>query len=129
MAKVFMQEGCTQIKTGDIAEVRERIMREQAYICPLCGFSLMKLPSRSRCLDHDHDKTTANAGGIRGVLCSNCNGMEGKVRTASIRAKRKLTPLEWLKNLVSYLEKHQTNQTGLIHPTHGKVKKRRKKKA
>lgn len=119
-----------QIKQSEIPKVKERLMREdQDYICPLCETSLLRLPSRSRCLDHDHRKTTPNAGGVRGVLCSNCNGMEGKIHNAAVRAKRKLCRTKWLENLLKYWRKHETNQTGLVHPNHGKVIKRRKKKA
>lgn len=96
-------------------------------MCPLCGVSLMALPSRSRCLDHDHRKTTENAGGIRGVLCSNCNGMEGKIHNSSVRASRGMAREQWVENLLTYWKKHKTNQTGLVHPLHGKVQKRRKR--
>jgi hypothetical protein len=64
-------------------------------------------------LDHDHE-----TGYIRDVLCLNCNGMEGKVFNRARRAN-KGGELEWLKNLVSYLERHSTPQHGgYIHPTY-----------
>ena len=117
-----------QVKAGEIPKIREYLMREkQNYICPLCGINMLNLTPKSRCVDHDHRKTTPNAGGIRGVLCSNCNGMEGKVRNAVVRAKRRGTEMQWIENLVAYWLKHETNQTGLIHPLHGKVKRRRKR--
>jgi len=97
-------------------------------MCPLCGVSLMALPSRSRCLDHDHRKTTPNAGGIRGVLCSNCNGMEGKIHNAAVRASRGITREQWVENLLIYWNKHATNVSGFIHPAHGKTKKSKKLK-
>lgn len=116
-----------QIKAGEIPAVKEKIMEEQGYFCPLCGVNLATLPSKSRCLDHDHRKTTPNAGGIRGVLCSNCNGMEGQIFNRAVRASRGGSPVVWLESLVKYLRKHTTNQTGLIHPNHGKPTRRRKR--
>ena len=116
-----------RIRKQDIPAIKEAIMREdQDYFCPLCGIHLMELSSKSRCLDHDHRKRTANAGGIRGVLCSNCNGMEGKINNAAVRASRGIPRENWLANLLDYWKKHATNQTGFIHPNHGKVQKRRK---
>jgi hypothetical protein len=69
-------------------------------------------------VDHDHSKEGPNAGAIRGVLCSNCNGNEGRIRRRVLCAKGHLTEIEWLQNLVTYWRVHQTNQTGLIHHTH-----------
>jgi len=117
-----------QIKTKDIPAVKEHLMREQNYTCPLCGVNLMALPARSRCLDHDHRKTTENAGGIRGVLCSNCNGMEGKIHNCSVRAARGMPREQWVRNLIAYWDKHKENVSGFIHPQHGKPIKRRKRK-
>ncbi len=65
------------------------------------------------CLDHSH-----KTGLVRGVLCRNCNGIEGKVFNLANRAKKALTPEMWLGNLILYWLKHKTDQTGLYHPTH-----------
>lgn len=64
-------------------------------------------------LDHSHEH-----GFVRGVLCRNCNAMEGKVSNLANRAKRGGTRLEWLKRLVKYLEKHDTPQTMYVHHLH-----------
>ena len=117
-----------QIKASEIAGIKEEIMRvDQRYFCPLCGRNLMTLPSKSRCLDHDHRKTTPNAGGIRGVLCSNCNGMDGQIFNRAVRAACGKDPVAWLERHAAYLRKHETNQTGMIHPTHGKPVRRKKR--
>lgn len=101
-----------RLKATEIAPVREALAKHQGGVCPLCNekFSARKRPA----LDHDH-----KTGFIRGVLCLNCNGMEGKVISRATRAKSKLTELEWLRNLVDYLEKHKVPQHGgILHNTH-----------
>lgn len=101
-----------RIKSSEIATIRKLIMARQGGLCPICTINLIntgKIPA----LDHDHD-----LGHIRGVLCANCNGLEGKVSNLAVRGKRHMTYLEWLKRLVAYLEHHSVDRTGLIHPTH-----------
>jgi len=96
-------------------------MATQGHRCALCdgSFTDAKLvkgklvPKLQPTLDHDHD-----TGVIRGVLCSNCNGNEGRIKRRAVSAKRDLTYLEWLKRMVEYLEKHLEPQTAYLHPTH-----------
>jgi|TARA_R110002020_G_scaffold367748_1_gene579654 hypothetical protein len=45
------------------------------------------------CIDHDHD-----TGEVRGVVCANCNFIEGKMKASS------LSPLAIARNMVDYLE-------------------------
>jgi hypothetical protein len=73
--------------------------------------------AKQRVVDHDHALSGPSAGAVRGVLCSNCNGNEGRIKKRAQCAKGHLTELQWLQNLVKYLEKHKINQTGLIHHT------------
>lgn len=116
-----------RLKTSEIAQARIEILETQGGICPLCVEPIAK-PA----LDHDHSK-----GHVRGVLCLNCNQMEGRIRGYGVRARRHLTYLGWLKNLYDYLIKHEECQTGLIHPLHKTpeekkavaAKKRARKKA
>lgn len=71
------------------------------------------MPKYVATLDHDHD-----TGALRGVLCNNCNGNEGRIKKRALSAKRDGTYLEWLEKLVKYLRSHQEKQTTLLHPTH-----------
>ena len=100
----------------EIPDVREKIKKRQRDQCPLCG-RVLKDP----CLDHDHD-----SGAIRGVLCRNCNRVEGKIQfwVKTVGVNR----VDFIRRLAKYWLKHAVSNHGLIHPTHGKPKKRRKRK-
>ncbi len=110
-----------QIRVDQIQHHREILRKRQKDTCPLCGCKLSAhLPS----LDHDH-----KTGAIRDVLCRNCNQVEGRVNAWVDRGRRGEDRIEYLKRLLHYWERHTENQTGLIHPSHGKVRYRRKRKA
>ena len=101
--------------------MRDKIAKAQGYMCPLCHGDFKEAvivkrklkPKLIQVLDHDH-----TTGVIRGVLCNNCNGMEGQISNRANRAKRDLTLLEWLQNLVGYLETCEKAQSSLIYHTH-----------
>ena len=109
-----------KIKQTEIQYHREKLRKKQRDICPLCGCVLsLNLPS----LDHDH-----KTGAIRGVLCRNCNQVEGRILAWITRGARGKSKELYLKKLLAYWRKHSKNITGLIHPTHGKPRKRRRRK-
>lgn len=110
--------GYTRIKATDLKNLRAKLLREQEWKCPLCGRDLHYIRPQQRCVDHDHSKTGPAAGAIRGVLCANCNGNEGRIRRRVICSMGVRSEIEWLENLLAYWKKHQTNQTGLIHHTY-----------
>lgn len=97
-----------KLKTSEIAQVRADLMKAQGGLCPLCVTQIER-PA----LDHCHSK-----GHIRAVLCMNCNQMEGRVRSFGVRARRQLSYLGWLSNLLDYCIKHEQPQTDMIHPLH-----------
>ena len=110
-----------KISHSQIEKVRVFIMTQQGHKCPLCGSPLRGGTTKKKpALDHNHD-----TGFIRGVLCLNCNGIEGKIiRYAKRAAGKDNDPVEWLKSLTQYLMHHRVPQwsapgrRGLIHPLH-----------
>jgi hypothetical protein len=113
-----------RITHAEIAPVKRALIKQQGGVCALCPETITLA---SACLDHDH-----KSGLIRGVMCRNCNGIEGKVFNLVNRAKRTLVHKDWLGRLILYWIKHETDQTGLYHPlykTEDEKRLRRNKKA
>lgn len=96
-------------KQSEILRIKNELLEKQNWICPLCQLDLRDVIPRNICLDHDHD-----TGMIRGVLCRNCNSMEGKIHGCIRRAKRQLTKKQWFKHLVKYWK----TSTKVLHPNH-----------
>lgn len=93
------------------------LMKDQGNLCPLCKTDMRKIESKNICVDHSH-----STGFIRGVLCRNCNGLEGKVKTLATRGKKDLTYIQWLENLVEYLKVQEGEpKYPYIHPTYRTV--------
>lgn len=95
-----------------VIQVRKMILAKQGGLCAICEIDIVK-EKKTATLDHSHA-----TGVCRGVLCNNCNGLEGKVNNIANRAKREGTTLQWLKNLIAYLEHHTVSRTNMLHPTH-----------
>lgn len=102
-----------------VAVVRAKILATQQGLCAVCRIAIAK-EGKTPTLDHDHD-----SGVCRGVLCNNCNGLEGKINNIANRAKRDGSPLEWLESLVAYLNYHKVNRTAMLHPTHKTLEEKR----
>lgn len=113
-----------RIKNSDIPAMREKIISEQAGKCWLCEIDLKTVVP---CLDHNHQ-----TGHIRGVLCGNCNGIEGKISNLANRAKRDKTRYDFVNKVLSYWNHFSACQRKEIHPTHkttDEKRLRRNKKA
>jgi hypothetical protein len=99
---------------SSVASTRKQYAAKQKYRCPLCNGSLaIGKPA----LDHCH-----STGNVRATLCQSCNVGEGKVKAGVLFRTPKTNlaykdPVTWLRNLADYLEYHQANPSGLIHPT------------
>lgn len=99
-----------KLKQSDISKVRSVIQKQQNDRCEICNIDLRTVVS---CLDHDH-----KSGKIRGVLCANCNGIEGKIFNLARRAKRKVTESVFLYLLIDYWHTYSKYPREEIHPTH-----------
>lgn len=99
-----------KLTQAEVKAVRDQLTKKQSGKCPLCELSLSK---KGAVLDHCHDKGT-----VRSALCRNCNGMEGKVRTAAIRSATKEGAIQWLLNLAQYWKHHDENPSSYIYPSH-----------
>lgn len=99
-----------KLKTAEVKTVRDGMAAKQGYKCVLCSASLKQ---KDPVLDHCHD-----TGAVRAVLCRNCNGMEGKIRTAAIRAATREGMVEWLNNLAAYWDHYSKTPGKLMYPTH-----------
>jgi len=107
-----------QLKNSEVKNFREEMLLEQNNICPLCEQHINK---NDACLDHDH-----TTGEIRGVLHSNCNSLEGVIKSRFTRSGvHKLTDLiTYLNNLIVYLQKEHHK---VLHPSNIPKPKKLKK--
>ena len=96
-----------RLKQKDIKEYREKLLKEQDYVCPLCK---TKIEYKEAALDHDHE-----TGHIRYVLHHSCNQAEGRAVSWAKRS-RDSDPYHFLRNLVEFHEKDYTHQP--LHPNH-----------
>lgn len=99
----------TKLKGKDVRETRQSLLEQQAHRCAICG---EHCTDEQAVLDHDH-----TGGHVRGVLHRSCNAVEGKIVNA-FRRYAIQNRVAFLSGLIAYHEKHSTNNTGLIHPTH-----------
>ena len=97
-------------------------------ICPLCNRDMDTVISRNKVVDHDH-----KTGQIRGVLCRNCNALEGKLNNICVRSGNWITHKQFLLNIIKYWSKLSKGNpyypgTKIIKgkPVAQKIKRRRK---
>lgn len=84
-----------RLKHDKVAKLRAKISKRQDYVCPICERDMRRL---TMTLDHCH-----RTGFIRGVLCNNCNGLEGKLAGIITRIDmKKLGVDKVLENLHEY---------------------------
>lgn len=107
-----MQYPAQKLTKSQADQLRVQLIKAQGNRCAICEANLDHVGGRP-CLDHDHE-----TGLIRGVLCSNCNGIEGQIRNLANRAKRFNSIPEWVKSLMDYWEWHKNNPSKFIYPLH-----------
>jgi len=96
-----------RLKTTEIAVVRASLAKQQQGRCAIC-----QLPLSKEVLDHDH-----STGAVRATLHAGCNSLLGKVEN-NYRRYGVQNLAAFLSGVASYLQRHATNQTGLLHSTH-----------
>lgn len=99
-----------QLKPKDIPAYRTRRLLANGNTCDLCHEPIV-----SPCADHDH-----KSGHLRGTICRSCNSVLGKLERGN-RYGKNFNVLAFAKNVYDYLTRPTE---GLIHPTHGKPKRR-----
>lgn len=96
-----------RLKQSEIKEYRERLLKEQKSICPLCNTRIAK---HEATLDHDHE-----TGKVRQVLHRSCNQSEGRILSWAKRSRSK-DPKEFVRQLVKYWEVEYNRNPD--HPQH-----------
>lgn len=105
------------LKTSQIKEVRDKLLKEQNSICPICGKVIV-----DACLDHQHKRRKADmpgsdgAGMVRGVLCRDCNALEGRIWNAMNRCARPETVNDRIAILSALIKYYKTSGTNLVYP-------------
>lgn len=98
-----------RLKQSQIKPTREQYLSTQNGKCAVCQLPCTVQNAR---LDHDH-----STGAVRGVLHNGCNSLLGKVENNAARFGVK-NIAAFGAGIGAYLQKHATNITGLLHPTH-----------
>jgi hypothetical protein len=106
-----------KLKATQIKEHREKQIKKQKGVCPLCHEGL--LPEDAT-LDHCHD-----SGHVRMALHRSCNAAEGRILSYAGKRSRGDDPLLFIMNLAKYWKKDFTNQP--LHHTHGNAPRKRKR--
>lgn len=96
-----------RLKTTEVSVVRERLIVQQGGRCALC-----QLPITKPVLDHDH-----TTGAVRGALHNGCNALLGKLEN-NYKRYGVVNLAAFTNGAAAYLQRHMTNQTGWLHPTH-----------
>lgn len=100
----------TKLKSTQLAATRARLAAEQGGRCAVCLGKFGTKAPLDPVLDHDH-----HTGAVRGVLHRGCNSLLGKVENNAPRYGVH-SLYAFCHGIAGYMQKHQVNVTGLIHP-------------
>lgn len=106
---------------SQVKPIRDQILAGQGGKCAICKRPLKA--SEIPALDHDH-----HTGAIRGTLHHSCNTILGKIENNAGRFGLAGHIIEFCMGVGPYLQRHKTNVTGMIHPTHLSDEEKRIKK-
>lgn len=110
-----------RLTNSQVKEVRIQLLAKQGGRCALCQTPIRA--SQISVLDHDHQ-----TGAVRATLHHSCNAVLGKVENAIGRFGLTGHFIEWCAGLGAYMQRHRTNVTGMLHPTHYTEEEKRLKK-
>lgn len=109
-----------QLTSTEIKSIKEQIWHKQNQCCAICG---QPITLDKAVLDHQHknkksDANITNGNGlIRGVLCRECNLVEGKIWNNLKRFKQFTTTEERLIWLIQLSQYYKFPKYPYIHPT------------
>lgn len=98
-----------KLKTTEVSSTRTSLLASQAGRCDLCK---LECKEPEAVLDHDH-----STGIIRSTLHRSCNALLGKIEN-NFRRYGIRNLAAFLHGVPGYLQRHETDRTGLLHPTH-----------
>lgn len=123
-----------EITQSQLPEVRQKILEAQNFKCAICSKLLDPQDSGNCNVDHQHlfksEELGLNGNGlIRGVLCRDCNALEGKIWNAIHRFGKVLTdnPVKgrslFLERLLNYYENNYQKVEPILHPKERRLEK------
>lgn len=125
------------VSSGDLNSIRQELLKLQDYKCAICGKDLSNEQTNNQHVDHQHlyksdELGYCGNGLIRGVLCRDCNALEGKIWNNLHRFGKsdKSDPVEsrkdWLIKLIDYYNNPYYDSNPILHPKERRPEKLQK---
>lgn len=124
-----------EITNSQISQIRSRLLESQGFKCAICEKDLDPKDTGNCNVDHQHlfksEELGVNGNGlIRGVLCRDCNALEGKIWNAIHRfhSERVLgNPVEGrkdiIKRILGYWENNFQSEERILHPKEKRIER------
>lgn len=124
------------ISQKDLGELRNQLLTRQCNRCAICQVELGDDKTNQH-VDHQHcfkseELGVNGAGLIRGVLCRNCNALEGKIwnNTHRYGVTESDDPVgsrvKFLESLILYYKENYQHCTKVLHPSEKRIEKLQK---